>query len=119
MTDELDELGRPKVPYVHHRVVASVRPGEGYREAVARLPDNPCAWCGGPTPMRALTPFRPDLGSVPMHLICGSDMREAYLAWTRTLRLSDAQVAGMRRLSAGPQALQEGPGRAEGPEVVE
>lgn len=87
----------PKVGYVP----IPVAPDESPYEALHRLPDNACAWCGEPTPMRAVTPFRPDLGSVPMHLLCGSDMREAYRAWKeRAWTLREGEIAGMRRLSA-------------------
>jgi hypothetical protein len=91
------------VPTVHHRVVVQRQGDEGWREAVARIPDAPCAWCGGPTPMRALTPFRSDLGSVPMHLICGHDMRAAYLSWRAGHTLSERQAAGFRRLNGGSE----------------
>lgn len=77
-----------------------VEPGRRVREAIAAMPDAACAWCGGPTPMRADTPFRPDLGSVPMHLMCGQEMREAYRRWKAAEPIAAELVAGMRRLSA-------------------
>lgn len=40
--------------------------------------ERPCIWCGEPTALMALTPFRPDLGAVPLMLTCGVLMREAY-----------------------------------------
>lgn len=103
-----------------HMVARRAGPDGSIREAVSRLPDGACVWCGGATPMRALTPFRPDLGSVPLHIICGSDMREAFEAWRDGVPLDPQQLAGLERLAPGSlQTLQEGPGRAEGDEVVE
>lgn len=98
-----------------HMVARRAGPDGSIREAVSRLPDGACVWCGGATPMRALTPFRPDLGSVPLHIICGSDMREAFEAWRDGVPLDPKQLAGVARLTApeGPQTLQEGQGGPE------
>ena len=60
-----------------------------------------CVWCGAECRTKAETPFRPDLGRVPLHLFCGVDMRDAYRAWQSGDALLPEQVAGMRRLAEG------------------
>jgi hypothetical protein len=66
------------------------------------LPDPaPCSWCGKPCQTRADTPFRPDLGAVPLHLICSQWVRDAYRAWKDGRALDSEQMAGMKRLVAG------------------
>ncbi len=66
------------------------------------LPDaQPCAWCGKPAQTRADTPFRPDLGAIPLHLICSAWVRDAYRAWKAGKTLDGEQMAGMKRLVAG------------------
>ena len=64
-----------------------------------------CVWCGETCWTKADTPFRPDIGQVPLHLFCGADMREAYKAWRDGLPLLPSQVAGMRRISMEPSHL--------------
>lgn len=53
----------------------------------------PCCWCGGLTDVRAETPFRPDLGTIPMHIFCAADV----------IRTFEAMQAG-RTLEAAAQA---------------
>jgi hypothetical protein len=40
-----------------------------------------CVWCGTVCWTMAITPFRPDLGAVPLHLFCTAELRDAYKAW--------------------------------------
>ena len=44
-------------------------------------PVGQCIWCGAVCWTTALTPFRPDLGAVPLHIFCAQAVREAYAAW--------------------------------------
>lgn len=37
-----------------------------------------CVWCGGLTDILAETPFRPDIGALPLMLTCGAHMRQVY-----------------------------------------
>jgi hypothetical protein len=37
-----------------------------------------CVWCGRPTSTLAETPFRPDLGAVPLMVTCGAHLRIVY-----------------------------------------
>ncbi len=60
----------------------------------------PCTWCNKPTQTRADTPFRPDVGSVPLHLICSQWVRDAYRAWKAGRLLDEDQMQGMKRLMA-------------------
>ena len=85
---------------IHTGVVATRRPDEGWRDAVRRLPDGPCCWCGGATPLRAVPAFAPALGPLPLHAICGADMRDAYLDYKRGRQMLPEQLAGMQRLAA-------------------
>lgn len=71
----------------------------------------PCVWCLEPTDVTARTPFRPDLGSVPLHLTCGADLmatarafehggyvtQEAIrrLVWLRGMRSEDEPWGGL------------------------
>lgn len=55
---------------LHHRIAIDPR----YRR------ERPCVWCGKPTQIMALTPFRPDLGAVPLMLSCGVFMRDYFNA---------------------------------------
>lgn len=38
----------------------------------------PCVWCAFPTSTRAETPGRPDLGEVPLHVLCAGAVIVAY-----------------------------------------
>lgn len=108
----------PDVPMIHTGVRVRRLEDESLREAVARLPDRPCCWCGGPTPLASVPAFRPSLGPVPLHALCASDMREAYLAWSQGLPLNESQAAGFRRLSmlgASHETVDPGPA-ADSPE---
>lgn len=86
------------VPVIHTGATAQRQGDEGWREAVARLPDGACVWCGGPTPLRSVPVFRPSLGPVPLHALCGFDMREAFLDYQqgRPFRALEAE----RRMAA-------------------
>lgn len=42
------------------------------------MPEVPCVWCQSPTDIRAKTPFRPDLGAVPLHLFCAAEIIDLY-----------------------------------------
>lgn len=70
-----------------------------HRNAPTRL----CVWCGKPTPVMALTPFRPDLGALPLHLFCGAFMQIAYRTWQEGGELDADDLASMARLAALPQ----------------
>jgi hypothetical protein len=73
---------------IHHRLPVDPR------DRVER----PCVWCGQPTPITALTPFRPDLGRVPLMLVCGVLMRDAYRAWSRGEGIDPLDLPGVQRL---------------------
>ena len=69
----------------------------------ARDPIGNCVWCGKPTPIVADTPFRPDLGALPLHLLCGVWMRDAYKKWQSGQVLDADDIDGMKRLTALPK----------------
>lgn len=62
-------------------------------------PVGECVWCGSTCWTTAETPFRPDLGQVPLHLFCGANMREAYKAWRDGIDLLPSQRLGMGNLA--------------------
>lgn len=69
----------------------------------------PCSWCGEPTDSLADTPGRPDLGRIPMHIICAAAVIVAY----RRGRVGGPEGARFRevlaRLEAGrPLELRSG-----------
>ena len=66
-------------------------------------PKGPCVWCGQTTDVWAITPFRPDLGRLPLHLFCGVWMRDAFKAWQDGTALDAEQMAGIKRLASLPQ----------------
>lgn len=72
-----------------------------------RTPIGECVWCGKLTNLMADTPFRPDLGALPLHLFCGVWMRDAYHKWKSGQVLDADDMDGMKRLSMLPQL---GPG---------
>lgn len=55
----------------------------------------PCVWCTKLTDIWADTPFRPDIGAVPLHLLCGVWMRDAYKAWVSDSPMAAADFATM------------------------
>ncbi|MCA1570836.1 MAG: hypothetical protein LC798_11065 [Chloroflexi bacterium] len=67
-------------------------------------PTLPCVWCGDPTDVKAETPFRPDLGSVPLHVLCGTQVLLAYEQWRAGRVLTQAQQQGIHRLRTLPNA---------------
>ena len=84
---------------LHHRVPFARRDA----------PMRPCIWCGQPTPVMAETPFRPDLGALPLMLTCGSLMRDAYRIWEAGAVLPPDYLAGIARLATlSPPALGDG-----------
>lgn len=97
---------------IRHRVAD--RGGQGYLGASQRVVGQ-CVWCGGDAWTAADTPFRPDLGAVPLHLFCGVDLRNAYRAWKNGEDLTPQMVAGVSRLAsmALPQQLPAGGDGAE------
>ena len=74
----------------------------GHPQDWRSMPTAPCVWCGLPTPLRADTPFRLDLGSLPLMLTCGAMMRDAYRRWNSGLMLEADEQAGMMRLARLP-----------------
>lgn len=91
---------------IRHRIQRS--PGQTYLEASQRLVGQ-CVWCGGDAWTMADTPFRPDLGAVPLHLFCGVALRNAYRAWQAGEELTPQMVAGVSRLAAlAPKQLPAG-----------
>ena len=58
-----------------------------------------CVWCGEQTPIMAETPFRPDLGAVPLMLTCGAQLIRAYRALQDGQELTPEQRAGIARLA--------------------
>ena len=66
-------------------------------------PKRACIWCGAPTAVMADTPFRPDLGALPLMLTCGPLMRDAYRMWKAGIPLPPDYQAGMVRLAALPR----------------
>lgn len=95
---------------IRHRVQKG--PGETFLQASQRVVGQ-CVWCGGDAWTMADTPFRPDLGAVPLHLFCGVDLRNAYRAWKAGEELSPMMVAGMQRLSRLPVRQQLPPGESQ------
>lgn len=95
---------------IRHRIQRN--PGQTYQEASQRVVGQ-CVWCGGDAWTAADTPFRPDLGAVPLHLFCGVDLRNAYRAWKAGEPLSEQMTAGMRRLSQLPAPQQLPAGETE------
>ena len=84
---------------LHHTVALNWRAATMY----------PCIWCGKPTSVWADTPFRPDLGALPLMLTCGALMRDAYRMWEAGLPLPPDYRAGLKRLAAlPPPALESG-----------
>jgi hypothetical protein len=76
------------------------------RDWAKAAPVGDCVWCGRPTSTLAETPFRADLGAVPLMLTCGAHMRIVYRmiqnghpeqldAWER------ARVGALAELVAG------------------
>lgn len=56
----------------------------------------PCVWCGEASDALGITPGRPDLGSVPIHVFCAGAVLVAYRRWRSGL----ADVATLRRMEA-------------------
>lgn len=69
-------------------------------------PVGACVWCGSTCWTMAETPFRPDLGQVPLHLFCGVDLREAYRVYRDGGELepylAGRMIAMTARLGPGP-----------------
>jgi hypothetical protein len=61
-----------------------------------------CVWCEAPTSFRMVTPFRPEIGSVPLHAGCAGAIIVAYEEFLRTRRLGPDDVVRMDRLLAMP-----------------
>lgn len=40
--------------------------------------ERPCVWCLDATDILADTPFRPDLGAVPLHMLCAAEITNLY-----------------------------------------
>lgn len=72
------------------------------RQYVRRETVGLCVWCGQPTPVLAETPFRPDLGVLPLGLLCGAKMRLAYRDMQEGKPLDWARD-GLRRIATLPQ----------------
>jgi hypothetical protein len=62
----------------------------------------PCVWCVLPTDVRMITPFRPEIGSVPLHAGCAGAIIVAYEEFQATKRLSAADTIRMQRLLEHP-----------------
>lgn len=67
----------------------------------------PCAWCGEPTDIRAETPFRPDLGALPLMLTCSAELLATWRRFQAGLALTEQEQAGIARLANRP-ALESG-----------
>lgn len=66
-------------------------------------PRAPCIWCGIPTDITTVPPFRPDLGRVPLHLLCGVWMRDAFRLAQAGQPIPEELAAGVRRIQALPR----------------
>lgn len=62
-------------------------------------PTGTCIWCGSVAWTTAITPFRLDLGEVPLHMFCAVEIRQAYQAWKDGTPMEPNLEAGMRRLA--------------------
>jgi hypothetical protein len=69
-------------------------------------PEAACAWCGDPTDVSAETPFRPDIGRLPMHLFCSPEVLAAWRRFQAGLVLTEREQAGMARLAGLPARLE-------------
>lgn len=74
-------------------------------------PTGQCIWCGTVCWTLAATPFRPDLGEVPLHLFCSAALREAYAAWRQGVPIRADLADGMRRMA---RTMSEWPALAPG-----
>lgn len=63
-------------------------------------PEYACVWCGQPTKIMAETPFRPDLGFIPLMLTCGAELRAAWRQHQAGLPLDPEAFEGMLRLAS-------------------
>jgi hypothetical protein len=62
-----------------------------------------CIWCGRPTDVLAETPFRPDLGFLPLMVTCGAHMRIVYRMLQRGEQPDEwelSRVAALAQLEA-------------------
>lgn len=64
----------------------------------APVPMAPCIWCGEPTIVRAETPFRPDLGTVPLMLTCGAEIILLYNDYQAGVTPTHEQALQLTRL---------------------
>lgn len=70
------------------------------KEGDGLVPEWPCVWCGDLTNIKAETPFRRDLGFLPLHLTCGADL--IYVLGHPEAPLDSWMLAGMERLRQLP-----------------
>ena len=56
----------------------------------------PCVWCGEPSDALGITPGRPDLGSVQIHVFCAGAVLVAY----RRAREGRPAIPGLAQLEA-------------------
>jgi hypothetical protein len=76
---------------------------------MANAPRRRCVWCGGVTIVMTETPFRPDLGALPLMITCGVDMRDAYKRVLAGRTLTAEQQEGVARLAAlEPKQIEAG-----------
>jgi hypothetical protein len=69
----------------------------------------PCVWCEDPTSFWMVTPFRPEIGSVPLHAMCAAEIIFAYNEFQATKKLGPVDAVRMTRLlEIPPLALDSG-----------
>lgn len=56
-------------------------------------PERPCIWCGQPTDITFVPEFQPELGPLPMHMLCGVLLIRAYERWQRGRTLDAGTTA--------------------------
>jgi hypothetical protein len=84
---------------LHHRTVLD----PSQRRVVGK-----CVWCGQDSQIVALTPFRPDLGALPLHLTCGVMLRDAYKDLKAGRALHPADQANMLRFGQATALIEAG-----------
>lgn len=63
------------------------------------VPELPCIWCGLPTDLRSVPPAHPELGALPLNLLCAGLLIQAYERLLRGEVLSPQDTDRMRRLA--------------------
>ena len=63
------------------------------------VPELPCVWCGLPTDLRFVPPAHPELGPLPLNLLCAGLLIQAYERLLRGEVLSPQDTERMQRLA--------------------